>query len=144
MILKIESSQVIDRSVDKVFRFFAVEHVRNHPRWDPDMELWLDSDAPIGVGTIIHRRNSHSGTPVEGTMEVVEFEPNQTMGVHIRDGAAETLSRVTFEAVSPHQTRLTIFIEIPAMDENADPALIQGGLERSARNRKQLMESEIP
>jgi hypothetical protein len=143
MAVHIESSQVIDRSVDKVFRFFAVEHVQNHPRWDPDMELWLDSDAPIGVGTIIHRRNSHSGTPIEGTMEVVEFEPNRAMGVHIRDGAAETRSRVTFEALSPNQTRLTIYIDIPGMDENADRSSLNSGLERSARNRKRLIESEV-
>ena len=42
MALQLESSQVIDRAVDKVFHFYAVEHVRNHPRWDPDIELWLD------------------------------------------------------------------------------------------------------
>jgi hypothetical protein len=142
--LHIQTSQVIDRSVDKVFHFFAVEHVRNHPRWDPDIELWLDSEAPLGVGTIIRRRNGHSGTPVEGTMEVVEFEPNRAMGVHIREGAAETRSRVTFESVSPNQTRLTTFIEIPGMDEDADPSFMKSGLERSARNRKQLIESEIP
>jgi hypothetical protein len=77
-------------------------------------------------------------------MEVVEFEPNRAMGVHIREGAAETRSRVTFESVSPNQTRLTTFIEIPGMDEDADPSFMKSGLERSARNRKQLIESEIP
>ena len=80
MALQFESSQVIDRPIDKVFHFYAVEHVRNHPRWDSDIELWLDSDSPIGVGTIIRRRNKRSGTPVEGTMEVVEFEPNRVIG----------------------------------------------------------------
>lgn len=144
MTVKIETSQVIDRSVDKVFHFFAVDHVRNHPRWDPDIELWLDSDAPIGAGTIIQRRNKHSGTPVEGTMEVVEFEPNKAMGVIIREGPAETRSRVTFEAVSPNQTRLATFIEFVGMDENTDMTRMNSMLERSARNRKQLIESEVP
>jgi hypothetical protein len=144
MALKIETSQVIDRSVDKVFHFFAVGHVRNHPRWDPDTELWLDSAASIGVGTIIRRRNRHSGTPVEGTMEVVEFELNRAMAVVTREVPTETRSRVTFEAVSPAKTRLTTFIEFRDMDENAGPGLINSGLERSARNRKQLIESELP
>ena len=44
MALQFKSSQVIDRPIDKVFHFFAVEHVRNHPRWDSDIELWLNSD----------------------------------------------------------------------------------------------------
>lgn len=143
MALQLESSQVIDRAVDKVFHFYAVEHVRNHPRWDPDIELWLDSDSPIGVGTIIHRRNKRSGTPVEGTMEVVEFEPNRAMGVVIHDGPVEMHSRTTFEAVNDNQTKITTIIDIPGMDASADKTFLKSRLERSAKIRKQLMESEI-
>jgi hypothetical protein len=142
MALQFESTQVIDRPVDKVFHFFAVEHVRNHPRWDPDIELWLDSDAPIGLGTIIHRRNKRSGTPVEGTMEVVEFEPNRAVGMVIREGTAEMHGRTTFEALSDNQTRLTTIIDIPWMDETTDKTFMNSKLERSAEIRKRLVESE--
>jgi hypothetical protein len=143
MALQFESSEVIDRPIDKVFRFFAVEHVRNHPRWDSDIELWLDSDDPIGVGTIIHRRNKRSGTPVEGTMEVVEFEPNRVLAMLIHDGAAEMHGRTTFEALSEDQTKITTIIDIPGMDPSTDKTFLNSKLERSARIRKQLMESEI-
>ena len=37
MSIKVQLSQVIKRSVGDVFSFFAQEHVRNHPRWDPFM-----------------------------------------------------------------------------------------------------------
>lgn len=134
---------MIDRPIEKVFHFFAVEHVRNHPRWDPDIELWLDSDDPIGVGTVIHRRNKRSGTPVEGTMEVVEFEPNRVVAMLIHDGPAEMRGRTTFEAISDNQTKLTMIIDIPWMDENTDKTFLNSKLERSAQIRKQLMESEI-
>lgn len=143
MALQFESSQVIDRPIEKVFHFYAVEHVRNHPRWDADIELWLDSDTPIGVGTIIHRRNKRSGTPVEGTMEVVEFEPNRAIAMVIHDGPAEMHGRTTFETVGENQTRLTTIINIPWMDENADKTFLNGKLERSAQIRKQLMETEL-
>lgn len=143
MALQFESSQVIDKPIDKVFHFFAVEHVRNHPRWDPDIELWLDSDAPIGVGTVIHRRNKRSGTPVEGTMEVVEFEPNHVLAMLIHDGPAEMRGMTTFEAINENQTRITMIIDIPWMDENTDKTFLNSKLERSAQIRKQLMESEI-
>ena len=143
MALQFESSQVIDRPVDRVFHFFAVEHVRNHPRWDPDIELWLDSNSPIGVGTIIHRRNKRSGTPVEGTMEVVEFELNRVIAMVIYDGPAETRGRTTFEALSDNQTKITTIIDIPGMDENADKTFLNSRLEHSAQVRKQLMESEL-
>ena len=136
-------SNVIDRPVDKVFRFYAVEHVRNHPRWDPDIELWQASDGPIGVGTVIRRRNSRSGTPVEGTMEVVEFEPNRVLGMIIHDGPAEMFGRTTFEALSENQTKITTFIEIPGMDESMDKSFLYSRLERSAQNQRQLIESEV-
>jgi len=141
MPVKIEVSEVIDRPVDKVFRFYAVEHIRNHPRWDPDMELWPTSDGPIGVGTIIRRRNSRSGTPVEGTMEVVEFEPNKAFAMIIHDGAVEMRGRTTFEAVGDEQTRMTTTIDIPGLDESVKGFLISR-LERSHEVRKRLIETE--
>jgi uncharacterized protein YndB with AHSA1/START domain len=143
MALQFESSQVIDRPIDKVFHFYAVEHVRNHPRWDSDIELWLDSDAPIGVGTIIHRRNRRSGNPVEGKMEVVEFEPPHVIAMVIHDGTAVMHGRTTFEALNDNQTRIMTIIDIPWMDENADKIFLNSRLEHSARIRKHLMESEI-
>jgi uncharacterized protein YndB with AHSA1/START domain len=139
---QIKVSQVIDRPVSTVFHFIAEQHVRNHPRWDPDIELWLESDTSIDVGTIIHRRSSRSGTPVEGTMEVVEFEPNRAMGTVIHDGPAEMRSRMTFEAINESQTRVTTVIDIPGMDASIDKSFIISRLERSCRNRKQLIESE--
>lgn len=143
MALQFESSQVIDRPIAKVFHFYAVEHVRNHPRWDSDIELWLDSDEPIGVGTIIRRRNKRSGTPVEGTMEVVEFEPNRVITMIIHDGPAQMRGRTTFDAISENQTKITTIIDIPGMAEDADKTFLNSRLEHSAQIRKQLMESEI-
>jgi hypothetical protein len=143
MSAKFQHSQIIDRPVAKVFHFYAHEHVHNHPRWDPDIQLEQISDGPIGVGTIIRRRNSRSGTPVEGTMEVVEFEPNQVIGMIIRDGPNEMRGRTTFEAVSDHQTSITTFFELPGMDDSMDKSFLNSRLERSGRNMKQLMESEL-
>jgi hypothetical protein len=37
--MRIEVSTTIDRPLAEVWRWYAVEHVRNHPRWDPDMGL---------------------------------------------------------------------------------------------------------
>ncbi|NPV66675.1 MAG: hypothetical protein HPY64_05975 [Anaerolineae bacterium] len=143
MALQFESSEVIDRPIDKVFRFYAVEHVRNHPRWDSDIELWLDSDIPIGIGTIIHRRNKRSGTPVEGTMKVVEFEPNRMLAMEIHDGPAIMYGRTTFEAINENQTRLTTIIDIPWMDEKTDKTFMNNRLAQASQIRKQLMESEL-
>lgn len=125
-----------------MFNFYAVNHVRNHPRWDSDIELWLDSDMPIDVGTIIHRRNKRSGTPVEGTMEVVEFVPNRVIAMVIHDGPATMRGRTTFEAISENQTKITLILDIPGMDASTDTTFLNSRLERSAQIRTQLIEAE--
>jgi hypothetical protein len=142
MSVKIQVPVDIDRPVTDVFHFYAHEHVRNHPRWDPDMHLEQVSDGPIGIGTIMRRRNTHSGTPVDGTMEVVEFEANKAFGVLIHDGSSVTHGRVTFESTDQKQTRLTIHAEFTDMDESME-SWITSMVERSTRNIKQLIESEV-
>jgi hypothetical protein len=143
MSVRVQVSAVINRPVAEVFHFYAVEHARNHPRWDPDMRLEQVSEGPIGAGTIIRRRNTHSGALVEGTMEVVEFEPNRAFGVLIHDGPSETHGRVTFEAESPARTTITIHAEFSDMDESLG-GWITSLVERSAQNIKRLIESEVP
>lgn len=144
MSVRLQVSQVIDRPVAKVFHFLAREHVRNHPRWDPDIELEQVSEGPIGVGTVIRRRNSRSGTPVEGTMEVVEFEPNRVFGTVIHDGPVEMRGRTTFEPEGDDQTTITIIVDLPGMNESMDKSFLTSRMERSVQNMKRLIESEVP
>lgn len=143
MALHVEYSHVIDRPVDQVFHFMVVEHVKNHPRWDADIELWLDSDHPIGVGTIIHRRNSRSGTPVEGTMEVTEYEPNRKFTTIIHDGPAKMIGGLIFDPVSDNQTKVTTVIDLPDMDDSMDTSFLMKRLAEVAKIREALIEAEI-
>jgi hypothetical protein len=139
--MKIVVSTEIGRPVADVWRWYAVDHVRNHPRWDPDMELTQITDGPVGLGTRIRRRNRHSGEPVDGEMEIVAWEPERVMGARIRDADMDTHGRVTFEAIGPNRTRLTIEADFPGMAE-ATADRIRPLVARSARNIRHLMESE--
>ena len=142
MSVKVQVSEVIDRSVADVFRVHAYEHVRNHPRWDPLMQLEQMTDGPIGVGTIIKRINSHSGAPVEGTMEITEFEPNRSIGMIIHDGPIEMITRAVYEAEDNGKTTVTLDLEIPNMDESMTDAL-SSEMEKVAQTIKQFIESEV-
>jgi Polyketide cyclase / dehydrase and lipid transport len=133
-----EVHEVIDRPPPTVFRFVAVDHVHNHPRWDPLMELEQVTEGPIGVGTVIRRRHSHYDRPTEGSMEVVEFEPDRAMGVVIHDGPLEIHSRISMEPEGQAATRLTISIDVSGATSPIDLALV----ERSIREMKRLIESE--
>jgi hypothetical protein len=139
--MKVEVSIVIDRPVATVWEFYAVYHVENHPRWDPDLELELVSDGVIGLGSVISRKNTRYETPTEGTMEIVEFLHEQRMGVKIHDGPITTNGWAAFEAVGDSQTGLSLGAEFPGMDESMSDK-IRPLMERSARTIKQLIESE--
>ena len=47
--MDVQVSTGVDRPVGDVWRFYAEEHVRNHPRWDPDMHLEQLSEGSIGL-----------------------------------------------------------------------------------------------
>ncbi|MGH2491223.1 MAG: SRPBCC family protein [Candidatus Limnocylindria bacterium] len=141
--MRVEASVVIERPVGTVFHFYADEHVRNHPRWNPDLELDVDSDRPIGVGTIIRRRNRMSGKLVEGTMEVLEFERDSAMAGVIREGTVEFRGGATFESLSPDRTRLTIGADMPWIADGSDVSQISMLMQRSVQNIKQLIETEV-
>ncbi len=135
-------STVIDRSPDVVFDFCVVNHLRNHPRWDPRMELQQLTDGPVGVGTRFRRRHTRVDTPVEGTMEVVEFEPDRAFGVVIHDmtpsGPLDVRSRMTLEPAGDGHTRLTVQLDIPGTEATMNPSMVEGSL----RRMKELIESE--
>jgi hypothetical protein len=143
MSVKAQASGVIEHPISKVFQFHAVEHVQNHPRWDPDIQLEQITDGPMGVGTMLKRINSRSGKPVEGTMEVVEFEPDQAVTMLIHDGPVKMIARATYEAEGMDRTRLTMKIEFPDLDE-MDTDMLVSAMTRSIRNINQLLISEVP
>jgi hypothetical protein len=138
--VKITVSTTVARPVDEVWRWYAVDHVRNHPRWDPEIELEQISQGPIGLGTRIRRLNHHFGEPMEGEMQIIEWEPEHVMGAQVHDANLDTLGRATFEAIAPERTRLVIDTDFPGMDEAARE-VIQPRMERTARNIRQLIES---
>jgi len=139
--MEVEVSTTIERPVADVWRFYAVEHVRNHPRWDPDMELEQISEGPMRLGTKIRRRNVRWGEPVEGEMEVVEWEPERAVAMAIRDANMEMHGRATFEGDGPDRTLLRIATDLPGLDESK-AAFIQGLMQRTAGTIKRLVESE--
>lgn len=141
--MEVQHSQVVERPVDGVFHFMVHQHARNHPRWDSDIELELATDGPIGVGTLFRRRNSRSGTSVEGTMEVVKFEPNQRFEVIVREGPGEWHGWIAFEALDASRTKVTRGFALPGTGESIDTSLIMSRMEETGLEIKRLIESEV-
>jgi polyketide cyclase/dehydrase/lipid transport protein len=139
--MDISASARIHRPVADVWRWYAVDHVRNHPRWDPDMTLDQVTPGPLGPGARIRRRNTRWGTPIEGEMEITEWQPERLLGTHIRDANMEIGGLATLEPVSPNETLLTITIDVPGLDA-AKAAVMRERMHRTADNIKRLIESD--
>jgi hypothetical protein len=136
--MRLEVSGVIDRPPEVVFGFVGYNHVANHPRWDTAMELEKVTDGPIGVGTLIRRRHTRAGYPIEGTMEVIEFDPPRAIAMHIQDGPVEMFGRQSVEPEGEGASRFTITVDIPGAPNPLDPMPI----ENSLRRIKELIEAE--
>lgn len=138
MSVKAQATGIIDQPISKVFQFHAVEHVQNHPRWDANIQLDHLINGPMQVGKKIKRINSRSGQPVEGTMEVIEFEPDHAVTMLIHDGPVILIARATYEADGNDKTRLTFNIEFPDLDE-MDTEMLVNEMQGSIRNINQLL-----
>ena len=134
-------STIIDRPPHVVWQFYAVNHLRNHPRWDPKMELRQLTNGPVGVGTRFRRRHTRLAEPIDGTMEVVEFEPDRSMGVVIHDdtpaGPLEVRSRMWVEPRGEGGSLLTIEVDLPGREASIKPMV-----EASLAKMKELIERE--
>lgn len=139
--MDLEVFVVVDRTVETVWEFYAIRHVENHPRWDPDLELENTTDGPIRVGTVIRRRSTRFDPPTEGTMEVVEFEPPRLIRVKTQDGSMTINGWASFAEVGDSQTRITLGGEFPGVDESMADT-IRPLMERSAASIKALIEAE--
>jgi hypothetical protein len=102
------------------------------------LQLEQVTDGPVRVGTILRRRHTHFGEPVNGVMECVEFDPPRAIGFVIHDGPVEMSGRMSVEPAGPDRSVLTITADMPGVDGPLDSRPV----EESARKIKQLVESE--
>lgn len=136
--MKLDVSQSIDRPAAQVFRFVATDHVKNHPRWDPQLSLVQETPGPIGVGTKIRRTRTRGSDRIEGEMEIIEYEPDRAIGAVIRDGGMELRSWMRVEPEGPSASKLTITVE----SDKAPVAAMEEPIRGSLRRIKELIESE--
>jgi hypothetical protein len=136
--VKLDVSESIDRPPPDVFRFVATDHIKNHPRWDPQMSLVQETPGPIGVGTRIRRSLGGGETPVEGEMEITEFDLDHTMGAVIRDGPMELRSLMTVEPEGEAASRLTITVE----SDDAPVDMMEEPIKDSLRRIKEMVEGK--
>lgn len=73
--IKLEMSVHINRPVAEVFEYLT-DPART-PAWNATIEEATASETPLRVGTRVRTRMRMLGRTIEGTYEVVEYEPNK-------------------------------------------------------------------
>jgi hypothetical protein len=82
-------------------------------------------------------------TPIEGEMEVTQFDPPRAIGVSISDGDTESRGLGTLEERGPGRTLLTIAADISGPDDPESAQFVKTMMGRSLANMKAMMEAEI-
>ena len=147
--MPLKVSTRIDRPVDDVFDFVAVNHFRNHPRWDPNIiELIPTQPGPVAVGSTARVQRGKGGTEDE-VLEIVEFQPPHRFCT--RDNIGPFLLRVTclFEPVEGQSSRLVLIADtaVTGPMRIVAPLLrpfFARQMRKSLRRIKEMVEAESP
>ena len=147
MSVKLEYSVVVERAVADVWAF--MDDLDNYPEWVSGLDKAYQLTAgPKDVGTRMAAVYIFLGRRLEIVSTVTEFEPLHTFGGAIDAGPLHIHSVVTYEAVSPHQTRITIALEgeTGGVFKLADPFVgraLYRQLEATYGNVKDVLEARI-
>jgi len=139
----VQASTEVDSPIGDVWRFYAVEHVRNHLRWDPDMHLEPLSDGPIGLGTRIRRVNTRWARRWKARWRSWSSIRN------VRSASRSTTRTWTIgeeprsRSSGPARTHVTVTTGIEGMDDPENLEFLTRMMQRSVDNVKRLVETEI-
>ena len=113
--MRLQAEQDIDAAPSAVFRFVATDHLANHPKWDPAvLEMTSTSPGPLQPGTTARVVRSDRGRRVEGSLTVIEYEPDAHFAAATEFGPLRLQQRVTCAATTHGGTHLTLTIDTQA------------------------------
>lgn len=149
-VLSVQAQQVIDRPPSEVFAYVARDHFQNHAQWDPNViELVQTSAGPMSDGTTARLIRQDGKRRSEGTMEVVEYDPEQRFATISRFGPFVLHTHVRFEPAGQGRTLtvLTIDTEAHGFMRVLLPLMrrtFAGTMQRSLRTIKDAVEARSP
>jgi carbon monoxide dehydrogenase subunit G len=108
--LKGESSILIDRPPDDVWKFMA--DLQNTPKWDPGvLEIKQTSQGALGLGSTMQIVDMFLGSRKVLNIVITEWEDNETAAWTINAGFANGLARYRLEPAGKG-SRLTRYVEM--------------------------------
>ena len=143
--VKIEISLHVNRPVAEVFNY--LNDPTKMAEWNPIIEEATPSETPVKVGTRIRTRTRMLGRKIEGTLEVVEYEPNKRV-VQKSDEPFPFKVINTFQAENGG-TRLVSAVEgepggFFKLGEPILARIVKKQLQAQFETAKELLEAQVP
>ena len=146
--MKLHSAIVIDRPVDDVFGFVAVDHLTNHRRWDGRViDATAVTGGPLRLGSQFDLVRRTMGRTERLRFEVVEWQACRRMAIATRTGDLELRLASDFIGLGDESARLTLSAEalvkghrrwlLPVMR-----MVVLADLRRNLRTIKALIEAD--
>ncbi len=141
------ASIVINKPVDTVFNFIAVDFFENYPRWSPEVqELELLSAPPLQLNSLVRQVRIDNGQRSESTFKITTYKAGQKL---VFEGVSNAY-RCSYDFASTNpstNTQITFTFELLKLElfmlpfEKLISIAVQDGAKRTVRNLKNLMES---
>jgi hypothetical protein len=141
------ASIIINKPVDKVFSFIAVDFFDNYPKWSPEVqELELLSAPPLQLNSLVRQVRIDNGQRSESTFKITTYKIDQNL---IFEGVSNAYRcSYDFSSTNPStNTQLTFTFELLKLElfmlpfEKLISIAVQDGAKRTVRNLKNLIES---
>jgi hypothetical protein len=141
------ASIVINKPVNKVFNFIAVDFFKNYPRWSPEVqELELLSAPPLQLNSLLRQVRIDNSQRSESTFKITTYKVDQKL---VFEGVSNAY-RCSYDFVSTDpssNTQITFTFELLKLElfmlpfEKLISIAVQDGARRTVRNLKNLIES---
>ncbi|MGZ8947620.1 MAG: SRPBCC family protein [Methylococcaceae bacterium] len=141
------ASIVINKPVDTVFNFIAVDFFENYPRWSPEVqELELLSAPPFQLNSLVRQVRIDNGQRSESTFKITTYKAGQKL---VFEGVSNAY-RCSYDFASTNpstNTQITFTFELLKLElfmlpfEKLISIAVQDGAKRTVRNLKNLIES---
>lgn len=139
-----KAEMVVFERIDNVFRFVALDFVRNYPRWSEEVvALEVLSDGPVTEGFRARQKRVDKGHRTESTFEVTELIPNR----RISFSGVDAGYRACYDMEDMRgSTRLVFTFELSQIEPRMRPfeklvrLAVQDGTTRTVRKLGSLIE----
>lgn len=141
-----ENNIIIDKSLDEVFEFVAVNFMTKYPQWSPEIKkIQTLTEGPMKTGYKFKQVREENNELIESVLTISQFQPKTHFSYQ---SVTEPITGYYyFEKHNGNKTKLTFKFKLSDIELSMRPFVkliktaISEGVTQSLKNIKQLIET---